>query len=486
VSGNQKVKTCRFVLAGAIFCSIALGQEPPAPVEAPLTVDVGVPLRLYITQRLSMRTGQSVRAKLIEPVFAFDRIVLPAGAEVEGRITRLDPAPKMVRIQAMLNGDFTPLHKARVQFNTVLTPDGQRLPIHTLDSIGLGTIALPGGKTKPSKKKPAKAPPPSDPGVLGTARQQARDQINGQINARTRGLADLVRGPNKMERLEDFLLRKLPYHPQWYARGTRFDAVLQEQLAFGNAAFPPEALRSVGSQPPADTMAHIRLLSAVNSVDARVGDKVDAVLSEPLVTAENKLILPAGARLTGAVQQARAARWFHRSGQLRFRFEKIEVPEIAGLRAMPAQRTEAQLTSVESDPRAGVKVDAEGGVKATESKARLLGPVIAILVASKSLDDDAGRHSRGGVAEGGSNNSGGRALGGFSGFGLLGSALSRGPKVIGGVLGFYGLGWSVYSTIVSRGKEVEFQKNTAMEIRFGSRTDAPNLKGSKPLIARAQ
>src|SRR5712671_5959153 len=132
---ESKVGIFRLVLAGVVLCSIAFGQEPPAPVVAPLTVDVGVPLRLYITHRLPMRTGKPVRAKLLEPVFAFDRIVLPAGAEVEGRVTKLDPAPKLVRLEAILGGDFTPLHKARVQFSTVLMPDGQRLPIHTLDSI---------------------------------------------------------------------------------------------------------------------------------------------------------------------------------------------------------------------------------------------------------------------------------------------------------------------------------------------------------------
>src|SRR5438045_510964 len=102
------------------------------------------------------------------------------------------------------------------------------MTIRTLDSIGLGTIAVPDGKAtkKKDKKTTSKPKPQNDRGVLGTARQQARDQINGRINARTRGLADMLRGPNKKERFEDFLLKKLPYHPQWYLRGTRFDAVL--------------------------------------------------------------------------------------------------------------------------------------------------------------------------------------------------------------------------------------------------------------------
>src|SRR5437016_545898 len=190
----------RFVVLGILLCAVVFGQDPPTPTEpvlAPLRVNAGVPLRLYITRRLPMRTGQVVRAKLLQPVFAFDRIVLPGGVEVEGVVTRLDPAPKMIRAQAIVSGDFTPLHKARVEFKTVLMPDGQRLSIHTLDSNGLGTIALPGAQRskKTKKQKTSTAKPQKDHGVLDAARQQVQGQISGRINSRTRDLADLVRGP---------------------------------------------------------------------------------------------------------------------------------------------------------------------------------------------------------------------------------------------------------------------------------------------------
>jgi hypothetical protein len=81
------------------------------------------------------------------------------------------------------------------------------------------------------------------------------------------------------------------------------------------------------------------------------------------------------------------------------------------------------------------------------------------------MDNDAGKQTASGT---GSANTSGRALGGFSGFGLLGIAASRGPHQIGVVLGFYGLGWSAYSNLIARGREVTFEKNTAMAIRFGA------------------
>ena len=120
--------------------------------------------------------------------------------------------------------------------------------------------------------------------------------------------------------------------------------------------------------------------------------------------------------------------------------------------------------SVEADPKA-VKVDPEGTATATESKTRLLRPAIAALVAAKSLDNDAGKQTASGT---GTPNTAGRSLGGFSGFGLLGIAAARGPSSVGAALGFYGLAWSVYSNIISRGSEVTFEKNTAIAIQFGT------------------
>ena len=121
---------------------------------------------------------------------------------------------------------------------------------------------------------------------------------------------------------------------------------------------------------------------------------------------------------------------------------------------------------MEPDPKAHIKVDSEGNAKSTEPKTRLLGPVIALLVAGRAADNDSGRDRI--ATGGGDSNRGGRTLGGLSGFGLLGSAAGQVSKTAGAALGYYGLAWSVYSTIISRGQEVEFKQNTALEVRFGA------------------
>src|SRR5262249_25789083 len=111
---------------------------------------------------------------------------------------------------------------------------------------------------------------------------------------------------------------------------------------------------------------------------------------------------------------------------------------------------------------------------ATESKARLLAPAIAALIAAHSMDNDTGKATSAGGN--GSGNGAGLALGGFSGLGLLGVGASRASYVAGDTLGVYGMAFSVYSSIVARGHEVEFAKNSSMTIRFGPRLAAQDQK----------
>jgi hypothetical protein len=44
------------------------------------------------------------------------------------------------------------------------------------------------------------------------------------------------------------------------------------------------------------------------------------------------------------------------------------------------------------------------------------------------------------------------------------------------VFGYYGLAWSVYSSVIAKGGEVQFDKNAMMDIRFGGRPPAAASK----------
>jgi hypothetical protein len=434
----------------------------------PLIVSPGVPFRLYLTKRISKKNGEIVHAKLLDPVFAFDREVIPAGAEVLGTVSHLDSVSKLRRVSAILGGDFTPLHIAKVQFTSIVLPDGRKISLRTEPTTGSTAIFSPvTGKKPKQNKKPGN--PDSKPGVLGTARQQAQTEIQRQISGRTRGVIDLVRGPDKKERLEDYLIAKLPYHPQWVRKGTRFDAKLMDPLQFGSIEIKSADLTLLGSQPPPDATVHARLTTPLNSGTARQGQEVQAVISQPLFSA-GKLILPEGSQVKGHVTLAHRAKWLHRGGQLRFSFDDVSLPPGLDLPVHHESRMAGVTTTATLAAAAGktsIKVDEEGGVKAVEPKTRFIAPAISVLIAAKSLDNDEGRQ---GAAEG---NPGGRTLGGFSGLGLLGAISSQSSKMLGSVLGIYGMGVSVYTNILARGGEGEFGNNAAIDIRFGSRQHSP-------------
>jgi hypothetical protein len=153
-------------------------------------------------------------------------------------VSYVQPYGKWERTRAILNGDFTPLRRAEVEFNSLILADGRKVPTHTAETLGLNSIY-----TEPSKKTKVQKPRPQDQngGILGTAKQTAKDKGNQTMN-RGREMLDTVHGPNKKEKLIDFLWTKLPYHPQYVRQGTRFDAVLREPLQFGFEPVQPAEL----------------------------------------------------------------------------------------------------------------------------------------------------------------------------------------------------------------------------------------------------
>src|SRR3981081_4402744 len=138
-------------IAGLSLLSVglALGQEPSRNV--PLTVPAGTPLRLYLTKRIPRRLNAPVQAKMLVPLYAFDREVIPAGTEVFGTVTGLQAAPTGERTKAMMSGDFTPLHLAEVRFTSMRLPDGRQIPIDTVESAELNSL-FPSKPSKPHKQ----------------------------------------------------------------------------------------------------------------------------------------------------------------------------------------------------------------------------------------------------------------------------------------------------------------------------------------------
>ncbi len=454
--GLMRFSVLRVSLLAAACLTVSAADPPKARVAVPLTVSSGVPLRVYIDHRIGIHQGTRVHAILIEPVYSFDRIVVPAGSRLDGQIREVEPVPWTTRLFAILNGDFTPLHKAKVCFDELEAPGAPAREIDTAPALGQRAIYF-AVKLKPKKRsKAAKATRPQTV-WQERARQEIGQQIGNQLNARTYGLAGALRGPGKLERLEEFAVMKLPWHPQWMPRGTRFDAVLQSPLSFGSASVRAADLKWVDTTLSSESLVHARLLESIDSANATRGEEIHAVMDAPLFSPQHHLLLPAGTRLTAEVTEAHPARWFHRGGQLRFAFRSIDMPHAV-------QQAEGQIAAAEANYAQKLKVDDEGGVQATDSKKRFLAPAISALIAAKALDRDAGKAP---TAQGG--NYAGRTLGGFSGFGFAGALAAQASRTAGSVFGLYGLAWSVYSNIVAKGGEVDFPRDTSLDVILGPR-----------------
>jgi hypothetical protein len=407
------------------------------------------------------KAGQPIHAKIAEPVYAFDKLVVPAGSEVTGSVTRIIGVSAMKRTMAALDANFSPTRVVQITFDQLTLPDGRRVPLHTQVSaasqgvLQFATAADANDQSKEKKKIATKE--------LASKEISEKKQ---EINREWQTAKAQVTAPGKMHRLKRLAIAQLPFHPQYFDAGTRFNAELLDPLNFGTEELTLEKVHMVGTTPEAGSVIHALLDTPLSSASAQRGQEVEAVMTEPLFT-NNQLVLPEGTLLKGSVLQVQPARRLRRNGQLRIVFHQIVPPKSA------EQHVEASLEGVEVKNDENLSLDSEGGAQATTPKTRYLTTGISIALAASSFmsDADAGRsveQSGGEVGKG--------ALNGASGFRVIGfitGALIH-SRALASTFGVYGASMSVYDHFLSRGHDVVYPKDTAMAIGFGSRvTGAP-------------
>jgi hypothetical protein len=412
----------------------------------PLTVPNGTPLRIALDQRTRItRVGELVHGQVVQAVYAFDQLVIPAGAVAQGHVTKIAPVSAKRRSLAYANGNFSPFRKYEITFDTLTLPDGKQLPIKTTVSPGTAEVVhLVSDPAKQKQKNVAAR-------AADNAKQEAKDKVHEAVTE--------INSPGRMQRLKGMVLARSPYRRQYIERGTRFNASLDAPLDFGVETRTAEQLAAIGGAPANDTLLHARLVLGVNSATASRGTPVLALLTEPLFSADHHLLLPADTRLIGQVVQVKPARHLHRNGELRFIFEHIETPE-GSLRAM-----QGSLEGLEVDRAAGMKLDEEGGTRATDSKTRYLSTGLAVVLAVAATHTDAEHGTTDAAGDPGV-----RAGAGESGLGLAGALLSYAARSspVSIAFGAYGASASIYSNFLSRGHEVVLPKDTPMEIGFGN------------------
>lgn len=472
---RMSASSLRTTIAFFLVCGgSVLAQNPPAnsnPI--PLTVPPGAPLHVALDKPVAIkRGGVRVEGHVVEPVYVFDKMVIPAGSKVLGRVSAVDAVSKKRRAMAIANGDFTPLRTAHFEFDTLVLSDGQRLPLQTAVSPGTPDVVhlTAGGEGKKKGRV-----------------QQAVDQAKQQAKQREHEAVQEIKAPGKAQRLKARILAELPYHRQVLPVGTEFTAELKAPLEFGSEQCPPQELAQMGGEIPPGSIVRARLLTSLSSARDHQGAPVEAMIAEPVFTSSHQLILPQGARLEGFVTKAVPARRLNRNGQLRFTFRRIQLPQPPAQAQTPPppaapRKVEASLQGVDVSRQANLKLDSEGGAHTVKSKTHYLAPAIDVLLATSSLDGFEGHHriaqERVGAEEGAGGVGG--AVRGGAGFGFVGSlvALVARSRPVSAGFAFYGAAWSVYSRVVARGSDVVFTRNTPMDIRFGTHEEKAAARGA--------
>jgi len=458
------MRTRVFVASAAVSLSLCASRQASAQSDAhiELVVRAGRPLRVALTETaIVRRLGQAVTATLVEPVYAYDRLVLPVGTQVAGHVATLENPSKLTRARWwLLSGDFSPHRVIVLDFDSV-THDGESVPIQTI---------VNGGTPHVKRQTVRGSDETKGSGAVARAKQEAKDKAAGTVAAVKRKASDAiaaVKEPGRMERVKEWAIDRLPYHPQLLRKGTVYDAALQAPLTFGTAQERSPAPQ--GTTPAPSSILSARLETSVDSSKTPRGTPLEAVVTEPVFADDGRLIFPEGTKLTGEVTFAQPARRFHRNGHLRFLFERVEPP------AQESAPLLASLHSIDVSQDDRVVLDDEGGAAVTNSKARFVTPALAILAMRASLEQGEGRGFESGAsgvdarttsASVGSGNLTGRGLGGLLGFGLIGAGLSQVSRPLGIAFGIVGVARRVYTNVLGKGQEVRFQAETPIQVQL--------------------
>jgi hypothetical protein len=416
---------------------------PAASETIPLTVPKGTPLQVALDREVRVgKVGQPIHGRIVEPVYAFDKVVIPVGTEVTGRITKIESVSGGKRTVAALNADFTPARATNIEFDELILSDGKRIPVQTNVTPGSGQMIEFVSAAEENQKKGVKD-------AAAEKAQQAKQQAKQEWNSAMKQVTE----PGKIHRAERYAIAELPVHPQYLDAGSVYFAELQEPLDFGTEPRTPELTSSISATPPDGSVVNARLMTPLSSATAHQGDKVEAIVSHPLFDGD-RLILPQGSLLLGSVIQVHAAHHPGRNGELRIVFHELRLPD--GVE----QNVEASLAGVEAAKVTKLKLDSEGGAHANSPEARYLTTGISVGLGAFSMIGDSGG---GDLSH--------QEAGGAGGYKLIGIAMAAAirSQPFGMAMGAFGASRSIYANFIARGHDVVFPKNTAMVIGIGSR-----------------
>jgi len=417
----------------AFVAAAARSRAQQAIVQVPSST----PLPVQLGKHVPMKKGETLLGYLLYPVYAENRLVIPAGSVLRGSVVKLNP-DRSRRLHSRLRGDFTPFHIPVVQFDQLVLPDGSVQPIV-------------------SQKATDGAPVLHLSAVAAARRRSFVSQLLDRAKQQLKDTGALVTAPGRGDRVVQAIYRQLPYHPERIESGTAWTVSLAQPLALKPdrlvaEALPGQSKSSLSLRVDAPALQertwqlHAYLEDRISSAKERPGDTFQALVAEPVYDAGRTLVIPQGSQLVGTVTQAKPARWFGRSGKLRFNFRELKLPD--GF----SQHVEGTLTGADVAKSADLQIDAEGGVQ-PQSQSRAAVPLVLTFLAGRALDDDGSLAGNSAVAS--------------NGFGIVGRVVGivAGSRNLAAGIGFYAAALSFYDRFVAKGKDVVFSEDTRIEVK---------------------
>ena len=389
-----------FMLPGLL-----IGESPV------VTVQPGKILCIRMESRAKMHIGAGVSGILAETVYVRDQIAIATGTKFVGHVVDLADGPAATRVKAMMDGDFTPPHEAVVQFDYVVASDGRWLPIHTRFAF-----CIPGEK---------------DVSSAGSEKES---------------ILEPFREPDKLQRIGDAMLAKLPYHPQHISRGDVFHAELDTPL---------DVISQGAAKPEPDALLAVQLLTPLDTKTTEIDEPIDAVVSAPYFTPDGQLLLPEGTKLTGRVTEVRSAGMLIHAGKLRFHVNAAHLPDGTSM------ALNAEVSGIESSRGDHMKVDPEGQMSTSSSKLGMAGAGLKVISPARSAADPTVEKT---VFA--------RASAGMSGFGALGSVAAQVSPATATGFGAYGAAKAIYWNFIGPGKNVVLPVGTRVLMRLERTAEA--------------
>jgi hypothetical protein len=437
-----------FVPVTLVLATVAGGQtlehRPPAELSAPTnaappsdgivaavpkqesTLLTGTSLQVEIARHYPMKAGETIEGRLMHPIYADGRLVVPEHTMLQGRVVALEPNVP-TRWHGRMRGDFTPFHTVKVQFDELMLPGGPMPISAAVADDGAPVLQLSAPGATPHRGFISRE--------WAWAKKQAIDRVA------------YVTAPGRGDRALQLLYHQLPYHPERIEAHTAWSFELTAPLALPD--LPEVAPVPVAPALPTgktDTWSVNAVLNHdLTSARARPGDPVEALVVEPVFDRDKQLAVPQGSTLVGKVTAARAARSFGRNGKLRFTFQQVRFPEGFD------RQVEGSLAGAATEKTQNLTLDAEGTIT-PHNQSSAIAPILLIMLAGRALDQDGEMVVHTGEAS--------------NGFGLVGRivGVAAGNYNVAAGLGYYAAALSVYENFLRSGRDVVFPRDTRIEI----------------------